>query len=363
MSAAPFLDLPLAYGAPVGRANLRSQPEDFQVEEWLGFEADGEGDHLLLQVRKRSANTVWVAKQLARIAGVQPRDIGYAGLKDRDAVALQSFTVPLRSKVGEQWLGIAGEGFEVIAAARHRRKLKRGALRGNGFTIVLRDYRGDRDALDARLQSIARDGVPNYFGPQRFGRDGHNITTALRWFESNEAPHDRFERSFAISAARSALFNAVLAERVREGTWNQILAGDIANLDGSGSVFSVEQPDEVLEQRCRILDIHPTGPLWHGESTAQGGVGDLEQRVAAEHALLASGLQKVGLEVERRSLRIRVNKLTWSVTPGPTMQSTGSAIDGDIVTLRFRLGRGAFATAVLHEVLHEVFGQDLPDAD
>lgn len=363
MSAAQFLDVPLAYGTPVGRAHLRSQPEDFQVEEWLGFEADGEGDHLLLQVRKRSANTVWVAKQLARLAGVHPREIGYAGLKDRDAIAVQSFTVPVRSKIGEQWVGTAGEGFEVIAATRHRRKLKRGALRGNGFTIVLREYRGERETLDARLQRIAREGVPNYFGPQRFGRNGHNIAAALRWFESNQPPHDRFERSFAISAARSALFNAVLAQRVREGTWNQVLAGDLANLDGSGSVFAVEQPDEVLEQRSRILDIHPSGPLWHGESTAKATVFEFEQRIAAEHAALAGGLAQVGLEAERRALRTRVSDLSWSVTKGPNSLDTEASLDGDIVTLRFRLGRGAFATAVLHELLHDVFGQDLPDAD
>jgi tRNA pseudouridine13 synthase len=321
-------------------------------------------------VRKRSANTIWVAKQLARLAGVHPRDIGYAGLKDRDAIALQSFTVPLRSKVGEQWLGVAGEGFEVIGASRHRRKLKRGALRGNGFTIVLRDFRGDRAALDARLQRVATDGVPNYFGPQRFGRNGHNIQTALRWFESNQPPSDRFERSFAISAARSALFNAVLAERVRTGTWNQIIEGDIANLDGSGSVFGVDEPDAVLERRCAILDIHPTGPLWHGESSAKAAVHELEQRIAADSMALAQGLAQVGLEAERRPLRARVSDLSWSVNPSSREHDASAAKvsdpeapDGDVVTVRFRLGRGTFATAVLHEVLHDVFGQDFPDGD
>lgn len=375
MNAEPFLNVPLAYGAPVGRAQLRATPEDFQVEEWLGFDADGEGDHVLLQVRKRSANTVWVAKQLARLAGVHPREVGYAGLKDRDAVAVQSFTVPLRSKIGEQWLGTVGEGFEVIAASRHRRKLKRGALRGNGFTIVLRDFRGNRQELESRLQRIVREGVPNYFGPQRFGRKGHNIDTAMRWFESDQPPFERFERSFAISAARSALFNAVLAQRVRNGTWNELLAGDVANLDGSGSVFPVDQLDEVLKQRCAILDIHPTGPLWHGETTARAQIGDFERSIAAEFPVLAKGLAQVGLEPERRALRARVSELSWSLQQGSTQQSStqqGSMQEGTIdagssatdeVRLSFKLGRGMFATAVLHEVLQDVFGQDIPDAD
>jgi tRNA pseudouridine13 synthase len=281
--------------------------------------------------------------------------VGYAGLKDRDAIAVQSFTVPLRSKVGEQWLGTVGEGFEVIAASRHRRKLKRGALRGNGFTIVLRNFQGSEQELESRLQRIASDGVPNYFGPQRFGRNGHNIATALRWFESNQPPYDRFERSFAISAARSALFNAVLAERVRAGTWDRLLAGDIANLDGSGSVFAVDQLDEVLQQRCAILDIHPTGPLWHGETTASAGVREFEQSIATQCAVLANGLAQVGLEPERRALRARVSELTWSIDT--------ASIDTVVVTLCFKLGRGMFATAVLHEVLHDVFGQDVPDAE
>lgn len=355
MNADPFLKVPLAYGAPVGRAQLRATPEDFQVEEWLGFDADGEGDHVLLQVRKRSANTVWVAKQLARMAGVHPREVGYAGLKDRDAIAVQSFTVPLRSKIGEQWLGLDGEGFEVIAASRHRRKLKRGALRGNAFAIVLRDFRGDVPELESRLQRIAREGVPNYFGPQRFGRNAHNLETAMRWFESNQPPADRFDRSFAISAARSALFNAVLAHRVGAGTWNQLLTGDVANLDGSGSVFAVDQPDDVLAQRCAILDIHPTAALWHGDTTANGQAGELERRIAADFPVLANGLAQVGLEPERRALRARVSELNWSIDEG------GS--DGVQVTLRFKLGRGMFATAVLHEVLQDVFGQEVPDAD
>ena len=344
-----MMALPCAHGGPAGRAQLRTAPEDFLVQEWLGWEADGDGDHLLLQVRKRGANTLWVAKQLARIAKLDPRDVGFAGLKDRDAVAEQSFTVPVRSAIGEAWMGVTGEGFEVVAAARHRRKLKRGSLKGNDFTIALRAFSGDPTVLEARLRAIAAAGVPNYFGPQRFGRDGANLRTALAWFAEGVAPVDRWQRGFALSAARAAIFNAVVARRVGDGTWNRLLPGEIVNLDGSGSVFGAEVIDSALEERCARLDIHPTGPMWGGRAASRPAPA-LETEVVATYHVFAQGLSKAGLEYERRALRIRVDGLEWT-------------IDGEVVQLRFRLRRGAFATAVLHELIDNAFAQETPEGD
>ncbi|HET9445754.1 MAG TPA: tRNA pseudouridine(13) synthase TruD [Steroidobacteraceae bacterium] len=344
-----MMALPCAHGGPAGRAQLRSAPEDFLVQEWLGWEPDGEGDHLLLKVRKRGANTVWVAKQFARLAKLDPRDVGFAGLKDRDAVAEQSFTVPARSAIGEAWMGVAGEGFEVVSVARHRRKLKRGALKGNDFTITLRSFSGDAAALDARLRAIAAAGAPNYFGPQRFGRDGSNLRTALAWFSEGVTPVDRWQRGFALSAARAAIFNAVVARRVGDGTWNRLLPGEIVNLDGSGSVFVAEVLDATLEERCSRLDIHPTGPMWGGRQSPHAASA-LEAEVVARHDVLAQGLSKAGLEYERRALRIRVDRLEWT-------------IHGEVVQLRFRLHRGAFATAVLHELIDNAFAQQTPEGD
>jgi tRNA pseudouridine13 synthase len=341
--------LPCAHVGPAGRAQLRAAPEDFFVQEWLGWDADGAGDHLLLKVRKRGANTLWVAKQLARLAKLDPRDVGFAGLKDRDAVAEQSFTVPARSAIGEAWVGVSGEGFEVIAAARHRRKLKRGALKGNDFTIALRGFSGDPQVLEQRLQAIAVAGVPNYFGPQRFGRDAGNLRTALAWFAEGVAPADRWQRGFALSAARAAIFNAVVAGRVSDGTWNRLLPGEVVNLDGSGSVFVAGVIDAALAERCAQLDIHPTGPMWGGREAARP-VPALEAEVVARHDVLAQGLSEAGLEPERRALRMRVDRLAWT-------------IEGAVVELRFRLFRGAFATAVLHELLENAFAQDAPEGE
>ncbi|MET0533795.1 MAG: tRNA pseudouridine(13) synthase TruD [Steroidobacter sp.] len=346
-----LMNLPCAHGGAVGSARLRAAPEDFVVREWLGFEADGEGDHLLLKVRKRGANTMWVAKQLAKMAKVHPRDVGFAGLKDRDAVAEQAFTVPVRSAVGTNWVGVTGDGFEVLSAERQRRKLKRGALKGNDFMIVLREFDGDIAVLEQRLQTLAAAGVPNYFGPQRFGRGGQNIKSALAWFGGEGPPPERMERGFALSAARSAIFNAVLAERVRAENWNRLLDGDVVNLNGSGSFFPVATVDDTLRERCGQIDIHPTGPMWHGDSLlSTGAVAELEAGVARRYQALADGLAKAGLEPERRPLRVPVRELSWR-------------IEGSDVHLQFRLQRGSFATAVLHELIGNAFLADTPEAD
>jgi tRNA pseudouridine13 synthase len=357
---ADALRLPCAHGGPVGSGSIRSTADDFVVREWLGFEADGAGDHWLLSVRKRNANTHWVAKQLGKLAGIHPRDVGFAGLKDRNALAEQAFTVPVRSAVTD-WLGVTGEGFEVIAAQRHRRKLKRGALKGNDFEIVICGFDGDPGRLESRLVAIAAHGVPNYFGPQRFGRELGNLKRAYSLFAGGRScasmrPRhsgidDRLERGFALSAARAYVFNAVLAQRVTAGTWNCLSEGDVANLDGSNSIFVPDAIDTVLRERCASLDIHPTGPLWgRGELQSAGSVRALEQEIAARYPELCEGLAQAALEAERRSLRIAV-------------RSPSHVLNEGHLTLRFRLGRGAFATSVLHEILDGAFDSETPELD
>ena len=344
------LQLPYAHGGPVGRGELRCEPEDFVVREHLGFDADGDGDHWLLSVRKRGANTHWVAKQLAKLADLHPRDVGYAGLKDRNAVTEQAFTLPVRSAYSGAWEGVSGEGFEVIRARRHRRKLKRGALKGNHFEITVRNFTGDPLALQLRLERIATQGVPSYFGPQRFGRDLSNLKRAVAMFAGVKI-HDRLERGFALSAARAAVFNAVLARRVATDQWNRLLEGDVANLDGSNSIFDVPQVDELLIDRCAALDIHPTGPLWgRGELRSKALVHELESAIAAEQRALCDGLERADLEQERRALRVSVQALEHTLT------------DSDL-TLRFRLGRGAFATTVLHEIVDDAFAMATPETE
>jgi tRNA pseudouridine13 synthase len=323
---------------------LRAAPEDFIVREWLGFEADGEGEHWLLTVRKRDANTHWVAKQIARLAQLPPREVGYAGLKDRHALCEQAFTVPVRSAMAS-WDGVAGEGFEVVQARRHRRKLKPGALQGNDFILLVRAFTGNPALLDARMRDSAARGVPNYFGAQRFGIDGSNLRRAHEWFSGAGEPREHLQRSLALSAARAAIFNAVLAARVRAGTWDQLQCGDVANLDGSQSVFAVPELDATLHARCEQFDIHPTGPLaGKGPTKVQGAAAMLEADIGSEHQLLLDGLCRAGVEQQRRALRVRPLQLAWQ-------------LEGERLQVSFRLRRGAYATAVLHEILDNAFTQ------
>lgn len=334
MSVEAALAPPRAYGAPLCAGRLRTEPEDFVVEEQLGFEPAGTGQHVLLRVRKRGANTQWIAGALARVCGCAPRDVGYAGLKDRHAVATQWFTVPRSRLAPEDWTGIAGSEYQVLEAHRHSRKLPRGALAGNRFVITVRDTAIDDAALAGRLAAMETRGVPNYFGPQRFGRGGANLE---RMHEDLRALKPA-ERGFVLSAARSLIFNAVLAERVGDGSWERLEPGDLANLDGRASHFGVEAVDETLAARCARLDIHPTGPLWgRGAPRSGGKVLALEQRVAAGLTAACELVTRAGMEQERRSLRLAVRGLRWRR-------------ENDAIVIEFRLGRGAYATAVLREV-------------
>ncbi|MFL6618964.1 MAG: tRNA pseudouridine(13) synthase TruD [Povalibacter sp.] len=344
------LELPYAYGEPPVHGRVKVAPEDFVVREWLGFEPDNEGDHWLLKVRKRGANTQWVARQIAKHARIHPRDVGFAGLKDRHAITEQSFSVPVRTAVSD-WMGVAGEGYEVIQADRHRRKLKRGALRGNDFEIVVRDAEFDLARLRERASLIEARGVPNYFGPQRFGRDGGNLKRARLWFSGELELTERWERGFALSAARSSLFNDVLARRVIDSTWDRLLDGDVANLEGTNSIFAVDQVTPELNERCEQLDVHPTGPLWgKGTLGTAGLVATLEQETIQKDGLLAAGLERAGLEQERRALRLKVSQFELNA-------------ESDNVRLKFRLGRGAFATSVLHELIAGMFGQGIEEGE
>lgn len=327
--------LPRGLGDAVLQARMRVQWEDFRVVEDLGFEPSGSGEHLLLRVEKRGANTTWVGEQLARWAGIAPMGVSYAGLKDRHAVTEQTFSVHLPKRVAPDLLP-EHDSFRVLDTHWHSRKLPRGALAGNHFVLRLREVHGERAAIESRLAQIAARGVPNYFGEQRFGHDGGNVAAAVAMFAGKRV--DRAKRGFLISAGRSSLFNAVLAERVAEGCWDAALEGEVFMLDGSHSVFGPEPLDDQLQTRLAAMDIHPTGPLWgRGELRPQSDALALETSVLAEQQALKSGLESEGLRQERRALRLPVRQLHWQwLSDSPDLE------------LRFFLPAGAYATVVLH---------------
>ncbi|HEU4665444.1 MAG TPA: tRNA pseudouridine(13) synthase TruD [Dokdonella sp.] len=329
--------LPYAHGGPPASGVLRAEPADFRVDEVLGFEPSGSGEHAFVVVEKTGANTEWVARELARAAGVAPLAVGFAGLKDRHAVTRQAFTVQLAGRADPPWSSLAIAGVRVLSATRHNRKLKRGAHRGNRFRIVLRDVRGDRDAIEARIAAIAARGVPNYFGEQRFGRDGGNLALAARLFAGERMPRER--RGIALSAARSELFNALLASRVGRGDWDRALDGEVWMLDGTHAIFGPEPWNDDLARRLDAGDIHPTGPLWgRGELRPTGAVAALERAAVAPFASFADGLERAGLEQERRALRLRAAGLAYGWEAS------------DRLVVEFALGSGSFATTVLREV-------------
>ncbi|QBQ54903.1 tRNA pseudouridine(13) synthase TruD [Nitrosococcus wardiae] len=335
--------LPFAYAvnSPPATALIRCCPEDFQVVEELPFTLSGEGEHVWLLLCKRNTNTVWLARRLARIAGVRSVDVGYAGLKDRHALTTQWFSVHLGRKKEPNWAAELGtEAVQVVKVIRHPRKLRRGALKENRFQLTLRRLQGDREAVNRCLVQIKAEGVPNYFGPQRFGREGQNLDQVGQWFAGGRPPKDRYLRGLLLSAARAFLFNQVLAERVRAAHWNQPLPGEALILDGSHGFFLAETIDETLQARVRCFDCHPSGPLWGRGSLPSGGITRaFEEKVLADSVLWRKGLEGEGLKQERRSLRLVAADLEWSFPTNDSLQ------------LYFRLPAGAYATTMLREVV------------
>lgn len=331
---------PRAHGGPVAYGRLRCFPEDFLVDENLGFEPSGEGEHWLVHVEKRSTNTSWVGARLAEFANVPRRAVSYSGLKDRHALARQWFSVHQPGNRKVAWETCRGEGFQVIRAARHGRKLRRGSHRGNRFLIRIRECDAPAAQVDSCLEAVAAGGAPNYFGNQRFGRGGSNLSRALALFAGNTVT-SREQKAFCLSAARAWLFNRVLATRVLRRVWNSPIDGEVFALDGTGSVFA-EPLTDTLSQRVQDMDLHPTGPMWGvGVSRVSGLCARIEDTLAGHYPVLCRGLESHGLKRQRRSLRMRVRDLSW------TWPETGS------VELRFALGRGEFATAVLRELISD----------
>jgi len=334
-------DLPRVCGEPLGHATMRESADDFQVDEVLGFDPDGDGEHQLLHIRKRDTNTSWLAGQLARHAGIHPKEVGYAGLKDRRAVTTQWYSLRLAGVAEPDWSAFDSELVQVLAVHRHRRKLQRGALQGNRFTIRLRGLDADREALNRRLERLRAEGMPNYFGEQRFGRDYQNLNQFdLLLGDGKRRKIDRNLRGLLISAVRSQLFNEVLAARIERGCWASPLAGDYFMLDGSRSGFADEAGDGSLEERCRNLDIHPSGPLWgRGRAPVDGEAAALEQQVLAPFSHWRDRLEHLGLQQERRSLRLRLDSLSWRYDE-----------DEGALQLAFFLPAGAYATVLLREL-------------
>lgn len=330
-----------AHGDPLFIAVLRTVPADFQVVEDLGVEFSGEGEHDCLRIEKTAANTSWVAQKLAEHAGVRPVDVGFSGRKDRHAITAQTFSVRRPDRDGTDWNSFREDGVRILEQRRHHRKLKRGTHCANHFRIALRSkdiapVASFRKSTENRLLRIAVVGVPNYFGEQRFGRAAGNIELARQALSGRRMRRDK--RNIAISAARSLLFNEVLSARVRAANWNTIIQGELANLDGTGSVFAVDKVSDELQRRCAEFDIHPTASLWGaGAPLSDSDAAAIERIAASDHEDLASGLINARIAASSRPLRLKVSNLKFE-------------FGDDVLWLNFKLAKGGYATAVLREI-------------
>lgn len=309
------LDFPLAYGAITAHGEFRSVPEDFQVDEELGYEPSGLGEHVFLHIRKRGENTAWVAEKIAAIAGVKNNDVGYCGRKDRHAVTTQWFSIYLPKPAetnSPDWSLLNSDSIQILTVSRHQHKLRRGEHQRNHFVIRLRNVQtSDRELLAQKISRIFTQGVPNYFGEQRFGLGGNNLREAQAILVDGKRYRDKQKRGLMLSAARSYLFNQVLARRVHANNWMQLL-------DGEAEI--------------------PSAPLWgRGRSKVTGEVEVLETQVLSEWADWANGLEHSGLLQERRPLVLLPEEASWRWL-------------GNDLQLSFALSAGEFATSVLCEI-------------
>ncbi|MDP3610602.1 MAG: tRNA pseudouridine(13) synthase TruD, partial [Rubrivivax sp.] len=309
---------PTAYPASGASATLKLLNEDFMVTELPLQLPSGGGEHIWLDIEKNGANTAFVAQQLAEAASVQERDVGYAGLKDRYAITRQWFSIylPNGKMKGEttDLTQLQHPEFKVLCQSRHVKKLRPGDLQGNRFRIVLRDVTGDRDAIEANLKAVASQGVPNYFGAQRFGFEGGNVEQGRAMLAREIRVRNPKKKGIYLSAVRSFVFNEVLAQRIQQGLWGKTL------------------PGEVMDEAGR-----PTGPLWgRGRVTASDQAQAVENAVAERHATLCDGMEHAGLDQDRRALVARPADMSWEWP------------QANQLVLTFSLSAGAYATSVLN---------------
>jgi len=328
---------PTANPAPQISGDIRSFASDFKVEEVLSFQPSGEGEHLFLQIKKIDSNTDWVARQLQKKSNLTSKDIGYAGKKDRHSVSVQWFSLHLPGKQIEL-SQLAGEGYEIVTAIRHNKKLRRGSLLENKFEIIIRNMTSDIDKN--LINKIIKDGVPNYFGKQRFGFDGNNLLKANELLNDRIKIKNRNKRGLIISSARSFLFNLQLALRVAENSWLSPVNGDCLMLDRSQSFFMIDEPSIDDKERLEQGDLHISGWLAGKQiSETTKSARQKETLAIKDYSEWLSGLEKLNLDSARRTFRCVPKDLKIE-------QDKGEA------KLTFSLAKGCFATSLIRELIN-----------
>ncbi|MEO1037241.1 MAG: tRNA pseudouridine(13) synthase TruD [Pseudomonadota bacterium] len=334
-------NLPRLNGGAVGSGVIRTVADDFVVAEELGFAPASDGAHWLVHVKKRLATTPWAAKVLSRAFAVPVREVGYSGLKDRHAVTTQWFSLPRQLTAERPSPGELAEGIEILEVGCMQRKLRRGVHKRNRFSIVVRDVDADASGLDAALVALRTNGFANYFGAQRFGRAGSNLDLATRLVDGDRVA--KHQREYAVSAMRAYLFNGLAAARVGGAAWPGWQDGDHAILDGSNSHFSIAVTDLELAPRFVRGDVHPGATLWGRQGSLLDGAAAEQERALvarADNEVFGAWLERDRSASMLRAVRAVPSGFDWQYDR-----------DARALELRFALGRGSFATALLDEVL------------
>jgi tRNA pseudouridine13 synthase len=333
-----FDELDFAYNRPIAYGQIKNNPEDFCVEENLGFELTGEGEHLFLFIEKKQINTEEMVRIIARELGLPIKNISYAGLKDKQAKSTQWFSLYLPGKKDPNLDCFNTEKYRLLKAMRHNKKLKIGSLKENHFIIRVSDFVFEEEALWQRIDKIKAQGVPNYFGPQRFGIHGANLARAQEVLLQNKKIKNRYLRGIYYSTARSFLFNQILSMRVKKRCWNLPLQGDLMMLYGSHSIFPIKEIDDEIRQRVTTHDLHPTAPLWGiGKELLTGSALQLQSEVLEPWEQWCMALEQHDLQKSYRSLVLLPQNFQFAED-----------------SFCFTLPKGAYATSVLREL----FGQE-----
>ena len=322
---------------PKQTALLKAECADFVVKEQLGYDMSGDGEFVAVKVRKTDCNTLFVGEQLAKFAGIFARNMSYAGLKDRKAVTEQWFSLQMPGQPTPDFSQFSLEGVEILDVTRHQRKIRIGSLQGNHFEILLRNVE-ETDELKVRLDFLAKNGFPNYFTEQRCGRDGNNLTQALRWANGEIKVKDRNKRSFYLSAARSEIFNLIVSKRMELNLAQQILVGDVLQLNGSHSWFVVDESEDLaqLQQRLAQQDVLLTAPLIGEEEKSAV---DFEHEIFAQHQALFALMRQERMKAARRPILMQPQNFQWQFEPNG-------------LRLQFALPAGSYATALIRELVN-----------
>ncbi len=350
MSAAPPLPVlvpPLATAGLAGiGGRLRSRDEDFAVEELPAYAPAGEGEHVWVWIEKRDLTTPVAAARLAAAAGVPVRDVGWAGMKDRHAVTRQWLSLPPPARP-EQVAGLDDGGLRVLAVTRHRHKLRTGHLAGNRFALVVRDLAAPAAAAAqarATLAALAA-GAPNWYAEQRFGRDGDNAQRGLALIRAGGRGGAPRQRRFLVSALQSYLFNRWLAARLDDGLLAVVLAGDVLQKRASGGLFTSTDPD-TDGARLAAGELAITGPMFGASMRAPP---DGSPAHAREAALLAELDLGPATFHAVRAIAPGTRRQATVLLGEPAVEVVAGAADA--IRVAFTLPAGAYATAVMREVM------------